>query len=117
MDSVASRWLPANGYTISGGTSYHYAAIAGGVIDANSTSMTVTVSGTPSFSGAFALAANGGQVIAYPTYSGAANASGIRWLARLNGVIDANQNANCVENTRLPGSTITGRRMQDWRPI
>lgn len=105
-DSFAGRWLPLSNYTVSGSADYHYFALGGGLIDVNSTSMTVTISGTPSFGKCFAGADDLGLVIGYATYSGAA--TGTRYCATLNGVIDTNGGGA----THLPGSvagtTATG---------
>lgn len=74
-------------YTISGGGLSHIRADTGGHIDCSSS--TITLSGTPNFSDAFAVAWGNGsiQVVGPPTFSG--SATGIRFKASLNGVINA----------------------------
>lgn len=72
-------------YSIVGAAPIHINATQNGVF--NSPSITVTVSGTPAFSTAFAVASGGGQIgAASVTYTGAA--TGPRYSATLNGVIN-----------------------------
>jgi hypothetical protein len=86
-------------YAISGGAAAHYNASTGGRI--RCLAQTVTVSGTPAFSVEFALATDAGSQITLTgsTFSGAA--TGVRYLAQLNAVI----NTNGGGATFLPGGT------------
>jgi hypothetical protein len=75
----------ANNYTISSGAGRHLWAYAGGYIQC--VSRTITVSGTPAFSSAFAVCQTGGLVLASGnTYSG--SATGTRFAVSDLGVID-----------------------------
>lgn len=71
-------------YTIAGGGGYHFQAANGGSITANAN--TVTVTGTPAFTGAFASVANTSLLVcASTTFSG--SATGKRYELATNGVI------------------------------
>lgn len=90
------------GYTISASAAYHVRSISTGLFQCSS--QTITVSGTPAFSGAFMLATQCGVIQANGnTYSG--SATGKRYDAQLNGVI-------ATTGGTLPGSvagtTATG---------
>jgi hypothetical protein len=87
-----------SGYTVSGGTNVHWIASAGGSIVANS--ITVTTSGTPAFSTAFAYAYDIGLIECIGnTYSGT-GATGSRYNAYLNAVI----NTGTANVNTLPGN-------------
>lgn len=104
-DSNASRFLALSNYTISGGAAYHYFAIGGGLVDVNNSGLTITISGTPAFSTCFA-GASYAYVIGYATYSGAA--TGVRYCASLNGVIDTNGGGATHFPGGSAGTTATG---------
>jgi hypothetical protein len=73
------------GYTVAGAcNTVLWANGPGGIT--HSGSFTVTVSGTPAWSGSFAGATGGGVILPAATYSG--TATGTRYLATLNGVIN-----------------------------
>lgn len=76
----------STGYTVSGsGTAHLYSG--GGIITNAGNVITVTLTGTPAFSGAFAMSLNGGFLYAGGnTYSGAA--TGKRYDASANGIIN-----------------------------
>lgn len=85
-------------YTISGGAAVHWQAQTAGNITIEEA--TVTLSGTPVFSAAFAQVVDGGTIdCAANTFSG--TASGSRYNATNCGVI----NTNAAGTTYLPGST------------
>ena len=89
-----------SGYTISGGAIRHIMAANNGIIEMDSTG-TVTLSGTPAFSGQFARATICGSIYinnARVTYSGAA--TGQRYFSSSNGAIDTDGGGA----TYLPGS-------------
>lgn len=89
-------------YTISGGATTHVQSILGGNISCNS--KTVTITGTPAFSSAYAAVARAGQIdIVGNTFSG--SATGVRYSAITNGVIFAS-GATLPGNSA--GSTATG---------
>jgi hypothetical protein len=82
-------------YTVSGGaTSHIYVNRQAFVI----TGGTTTVSGTPAFSQAFAVASNGGMLVGGATYSG--SATGPRFIVTANGVIEA------ASITYFPGDAV-----------
>ena len=76
-----------SGYAISGSATTHYSCYQNGLIQGNS--FTVTISGTPNFSNAFAYALVVGIIQAYSiTFSG--TATGVRYSGGLNSVIGTN---------------------------
>ena len=84
-DSKTGRLASINNYTISGGAARHIAATSGGHLD-DDTAITVTLTGTPAFSGSFAFADTGSLItVLNVTYSGAA--TGIRYQAGNGSVI------------------------------
>jgi hypothetical protein len=84
--------------TISGSTSAHIFAAAGGAI--NEANQTITITGSPNFSSAFAVASRAGSIaIASNTYVG--GATGARYRADLNGAIFTGG----AGETYLPGSS------------
>jgi len=94
-----------NDYTISGGASQHYAAALGGVIELQGS--TVTLTGTPAFSNAFALATVGAVVSVYSmTFSG--SATGKRYDATMNGAIQTYGGGANFFPGNSAGSTGTG---------
>lgn len=73
-------------YTISGGSIYHYNTQFGAFLRSNS--ITVTISGTPAFSVAFANASNMGAMLTYSiTWSG--SATGVRYTTSAGGGINS----------------------------
>lgn len=92
-----ARIAAAGPYTITGGAIYHAAAQYGGkvILDGN----TVTVQNTPAFSAAFAYSAQGTISAQTVTFSG--SATGVRYNAILNGVI----NTGGAGTTFFPGGT------------
>lgn len=81
-----------NSYTVSGGAVAHLGASNSGVIETG-TAITVTVTGTPAFSGNFALAQYLGAIQDVgTTYTG--SATGIRFAIRGNGVINTGSGAD-----------------------
>jgi hypothetical protein len=99
-------WITArNAYTISGGGPQHMLAITGGIIEVSG--ITVTLTGTPAFSAQFANALSGGQISLWAvTYSGAA--TGIRYSATGNGVINTFGQLTSYLPGNAAGSTATG---------
>ena len=86
-------------YAISAGAYAHWSALNGGNILLAS-GITVTITGTPAFSNAFAIASNVGNISAVSTtFSG--SATGQRYTAVLNGVIYTNN----AGSTYLPGNS------------
>lgn len=84
-------------YTISGGAVIHAGAYNGGLFRIRN--FTVTLTGTPAFSSAFAVASRSGVLMALETtYTG--SATGNRYDANLNGVI-----LTAAGGTFLPGNT------------
>lgn len=77
----------AGNYTITGAAVSHFSAAQRGAIIASG--MTVTITGTPAFSAEFALAFDVGLIVsAGATWTG--SATGVRYSATINGVIDTN---------------------------
>lgn len=88
----------ANPYAIVGGAQHHALAVRAGCIVL--VQSTVTLTGTPAFSGAFAAASECGTLELYgTTWTG--SATGLRYSANANGVI----NVGGAGATYLPGAT------------
>lgn len=86
-------------YTISGGAQAHAVANGTGAIT-RINSNTVTLSGTPNFTTAFAFALRCGVVFIQPTFSG--SATGQRWLVQTAGGIET---FGQTLNTYIPGNS------------
>jgi hypothetical protein len=94
-------------YTITGGANCHIAASLSSLIAYLQNTVTVTVTGTPAFSGQFALGSLAGVIWAIGvTYSG--SATGTRYIAQLNGVIMTNGGGANYFPGNGAGSTATG---------
>lgn len=97
-DSPLSRLTSPFDYTISGGAAYHEQASNGGHLDFDQVS-TVTLTGTPNFTQAFAYALVNGMIVSRKTYVGS-GATGIRYQSDLNGTI----NSGNVGPNHFPGN-------------
>ena len=86
-----SRLSVIGGYSITGGASTHLTVTGAGEIDWNGAG-TVTLTGTPAFSTAFANGDYGGQIISFVAYSGAA--TGTRFKVQRNSQILTGLTAN-----------------------
>lgn len=99
-------------YTIAAGAPCHYNVFGFSNIIAlppSPTTMTITLTGTPIFTNAFALARDGGFLqmqASFISFSGAA--SGTRYSAILNGIIDTNGGGATFFPGSSGGSTATG---------
>lgn len=92
-------------YTISGGAQSHLQANIGALV--NMSGLTVTVTGTPAFSVAFASAEAIGLVqVISTTYSG--SATGLHYSATTNGVINTNGGGASYFPGGTTGATSTG---------
>lgn len=92
-------------YSVVGSAEAHLEAVTSGAIDL--AGITVTVTGTPSFSRAFALASRVGVVqVNANTYSG--SATGSRYNASSNGVIFTNGGSSAYLPGNSSGATATG---------
>lgn len=92
-------------YTISGNATAHLNAFAGGYITIADS--TVTLSGTPAFSTAFAVASSGGNMLTgNMTFSG--SATGVRYSAFLNGTISTGGGGATYLPGNASGTTATG---------
>lgn len=95
----------SSGYTISGSAANHYTASAGAQVIG--VSFAVTLSGTPAFSNSFASAfALGFLQIEGATFSG--SATGTRYVANTNGVINTNGGGASYFPGSIAGSTASG---------
>jgi len=103
-DGFSYFQITAN-YTISGGAGAHMLASSGGTM--LFTSLTVPLTGTPAFSTAFAAASYGGVITtAGMTYSG--SATGPRYWAVGNGIINTNGGGATYFPGNSAGTTATG---------
>ena len=91
--------------TISAGAVAHYYVSAGGLIETFNTAW--TLSGTPTFSSAFASVA-GGQINTVGNTTSSGSATGSRYNATLNGVINTNGGGASLFPGSTAGSTATG---------
>lgn len=95
----------ANNYTITGAAQCHMLATLAGQVEM--ASITVTVSGTPAFSSAFAVASLLGAISAFSiTYSG--SATGSRYSASMNGAIQTYGGGASYFPGNSAGTTATG---------
>jgi len=98
----------AANYTISGSAPYHWSATTGGEITFGN-AVTITLTGTPAFSSSFAFS-NALGIISSPsggiTFSGAA--TGVRYVAQLNGIISVTGGGASYLPGNSAGSTATG---------
>jgi hypothetical protein len=95
----------AGSYTISGNAIAHWAAQSQGAVKCFAATLTLT--GTPAFSGQFALAARQSFMEVYSnTYSG--SATGVRYTAQENSVIFTNGAGATALPGNAGGSTATG---------
>ncbi len=96
-----------NDNTISGGTQRHVQANAGGIIlNTGNLATTTTLNGTPAFQ-RFAFAQFGGLILlANQTFVG--GATGVRYLAQLNGIINTASGSGTYFPGDSAGSTATG---------
>jgi hypothetical protein len=90
----------ASSYTISGGAAAHIVQQAGGIVDASAI-ITVTLSGTPNFSVAFADSVAGGVINFGSNVTFSGSATGSRYATLAGGVI----NTNGAGATYLPGNS------------
>ena len=105
---AAGQVVPLAGYTISGAAPAAWSAGSNGVIS-HLTTGTITISGTPAFSTAFASAQVGGVITCGGlTFSG--SATGSRYIAASNGVIDTNGGGATYLPGNAAGSEPTGGR-------
>lgn len=101
----AGQVVPLAGYTIAGAAPSAWSAGLNGVVTHLDTG-TVTISGTPAFT-AFASASSGGVIAcAGLTFSG--SATGSRYAASANGVINTNGAASTYLPGNAAGTTATG---------
>ena len=91
-------------YAISGAAAVHWNAVTNGIIQV--IGHTITLSGTPAFSAAFAWVSGGFVYAPINTFSG--SATGSRYSVQLNGIIStAGGGANYLPGNSA-GSTATG---------
>jgi len=94
-----------NNYTISGASPIHWYCEANGIIRAQA--ITITISGTPAFSAAFAYVTGTGVVLcAANTFSG--SATGTRYSADTNGVISTQGGGATYLPGNSAGATASG---------
>ena len=100
-----SQITVANGYTISGNAAYHWYCIYQSIIYING--KTITLTGTPAFSTAFAFSSECSTIdCASITFSG--SATGSRYSASTNGVITTSGGGSTYLPGNSSGTTSTG---------
>jgi hypothetical protein len=108
--SAGGSVIAMGGYQISGGAQVHAQAATGGYIELSSSPnrhVSVTLNGTPNFSGAFVMAGAGSISAANNTFPGT-TATGPKFDAHLNGVIfTGNKTVNYFPGS-VAGSVSTG---------
>jgi hypothetical protein len=107
LSNTQQAWINIqNNYTISGGAAHHLSGGPGSVIGLSGSATTITLTGTPAFT-TFASQAGPGQInIGGLTFSG--SATGTRYSATLNGVINTNGGGASYLPGSISGSTATG---------
>ena len=97
---AGAKILAATSYTISGNAQRHAWAASGGLVQLQSS--TVTLTGSPVFSTAFAHAQGGSSIVIYSeAFSGSTGSTSKRYVADTNGII----NTFGQPTTYLPGDT------------
>jgi hypothetical protein len=91
-------------YTISGGATAHFLASAGGMVSCYGGEVTLT--GAPAFATAFAVTETSSIEIGFNTFTG--SATGSRYNASLNGVINTYGGGSTYLPGNVAGSTATG---------
>jgi hypothetical protein len=98
--------MPFSDYEITGGAGYHLLSqTPGSRIDIDR--KTITLSNTPKFSAAFAVAQNLAMISANGNAFAGTEATGIRYIVRNNGIIQADGNAEYIPGDAA-GSVATG---------
>lgn len=101
----AGQVIQLGNYTISGGAGSHMLAQQNGFISL--VSSTITLTGTPAYSNAFAVSSQLGNIYAPSiTYSG--GATGTRYSININGIIQTNGAGASYFPGSIVGSTATG---------
>ena len=104
-DGPGAYILATGNYSITGGAGNHWVANLGGSIVA--VTKTITITGTPAFSSQFALSTTVSSIVPINiTFSG--SATGTRYLANLNAVINTNGGGANYLPGNAAGSTATG---------
>ena len=105
MNAANGGFIQATGaYAVEGGAAFHAVGSSGGIASVDA--VTVTLNGTPNFSGAFAYAQQGRVSLVGTSYSG--GATGSRYLAVENGVVStAGAGASALPGNAA-GSTASG---------
>lgn len=104
MECGSGGYIAGRTYTIAGGAQFHMAAGVGSTIDVSLT--TVTLTGTPAFSIAFAWAATGYIYLVSDVWSG--SATGQRYLASYGGVFATNGAGTSYLPGNIAGDSTTG---------
>lgn len=103
--AAGSTLICIGNYSIAGSAPYHFLAQFGGYVAC--ASRTITITGTPAFSSAFSGALSGGQISSGGcTFSG--SATGVRYSAALNGVVDTSGGGANYFPGNSAGTTATG---------
>jgi hypothetical protein len=90
----------ANSYTVSAGSQSHWFAQSSGLIVNGNVAITVTLTGTPAYSGAFATATSGANINPANVVTFSGGATGTRFAVSANATI----NTNGSGASALPGS-------------
>jgi hypothetical protein len=105
--AAAAFVRPIANYTISGNCRAHVMAGRGGVFMQANPAITVTLTGTPNFSQAFAVATETSTARVYNiTFSG--SATGKRYDVTMNGVLNVSGNGATYLPGNSAGTTATG---------
>lgn len=101
----------SSSYSIVGGATCHIAIDSGGIVFG--TSLTVTLTGTPAFSGSFVNVSGGGSILTYYSNTFSGSATGTRYAVIYGGLI----NINGAGTSYLPGNaagTGTNFSVSPW---
>lgn len=106
---TGGRIFFGSNYTISGGANAHYQAQNGGLIQIAGTGITATLTGTPAFANGFAVGQELGDVsVSHSGMTFSGGATGVRYNATLNGVINTLGGGGTFFPGNSAGTTASG---------
>lgn len=106
--STASGTISCDGdYSITGGAQVHIISNQAAILYSGFV-VTITLTGTPAFSLAFAVANRVGLLLCFSSYTFTGAATGQRYIAQLNGVIDTGGAGTTFFPGSIAGTTPTG---------
>lgn len=109
LAQTGGRIFFGSNYTISGGANAHYQAQNGGLIQISGSGLTATLTGTPAFANGFAVGQELGDIsVGHSALTFSGGATGARYSAILNGVINTSGGGATFFPGNSGGTTATG---------